>query len=184
MKSNNTVIAVGLAVVSIVALVVVFLVLRSEEEASVESPDTTPTQESSELTQLPDESNVQSVSLVEQSVSFFVPDSLVETNEPEVYKQYQAPDNCEYLAHDDELMVVAYTDAACVDLQRFEDNGSNEISGQILDSFSKEGRSGDVLLYERVELGNNVTLGFFYKEKFAARVVSEVADVISSFEME
>jgi hypothetical protein len=199
-KSNNIVMGLILIFLVIVVAGGIFLFLENREDSEEDSAsgnqeeqmqDSMAADESSELTDMPDESNTTSVSLDDYGVSFFVPNDVEEVDVATVYKQYQSPESCLYLgqASDDQLLIVAYeTGQTCVLDEEFSASEAREVASDdenlILDTATKEGRRGDILNLETVDLGNGISLSFFYKQQFAADVQSQVDEVINSYEVE
>lgn len=190
MNNNLLLILLVLVVAGAAAVGGYFLFIEdSEDEDSDDTEMVTDTSDdSTEPTQLPDENTTTSVSLNDQAVSFFVPNTLTEvtSGQTSFYKNYPQVDSCEYVGEDSnrELIVVAFeTDSDCVDTSRFSDEGTNEIGSFTLSRQSVEGNK-DILFYEETTLGNDVSLGFLYKEKFESSVSSDIQDVLESFEVE
>jgi hypothetical protein len=143
----------------------------------------------SELTDLPDTSTTMSISLETSGVSFFVPNTAVETDSPTVYRKYPQPSNCEYLGQvEKELIIVAYkTGDECIKFSEFSPAGDMVVSGDsdsyTLTKLSLTG-SKDVLVFGSIEMGNDINMGFLYKDNFFDDVSVDISNVLDSFEIE
>lgn len=146
--------------------------------------------ETSEPTGLPDTGNTTSVSLDSLGVSFFVPASVSETTDPSIHKQYQNPDSCEYIGQGENILVIAFeTGTDCENTGDFTAAGSRVVTTSdqtlTLSASTIDGqKDGTVLRYESIDLDNNVTVGFFYKESVASQAESTVTTVLETFEVE
>jgi len=190
MRGNGLIIILTVVAIAI-AGVAGFLIFQNMEDSETDTTEESEmtddmTNETSMLSDLPDNSDTQSVELTDLGVSFFVPNDVTETTSPTIYKKYQNVAECAYVGQDEEqLLVVAYeTGSDCVLDADFESTGTRAVGESTLATSTRTGRSGDVLNLETVDLGNGVSMGFFYKTQFEVPVQAEVDEILSSFEIE
>lgn len=202
----------------IVAALIIFLVVRSVDNNSNNSADNLPVNEqvndqvndqdsvtsglaegTSEPADGANPADVNSVGLLEQNVSFFLPTDITEvtSGQTDIYKKYTSVRDCLYVGQDStgsgresgELVVAVYEtekEDDCLNDNVFSENPSiNNVAGYTTTLTQLEGNSGSVLLLEKTsELGNGVSMAFFYKEKYSVNVRPEIESILESFEIE
>jgi hypothetical protein len=200
MKDKNTAAKLILGSILILSIAIgfgIFLMNNSEETASTTETETT-TENAATEEGMTDESNPQeppietpapNVLLDNLGIGFRVPENFSETESPDYYKRYPNPETCEYIvqsADEDLLIAVGNVGDSCVDSSRFSDEGTRAVSTEIgefeLLRLSNQGRSGDRLILETIDVAEDeVSLNFFYKEKFSNDVQPEIQQLLESY---